>query len=250
MPDVPTAPGLDATSSIAIVRAAAKLTLGLRIVGVRDDGYHLIDAEMVSLELARRRHVLRGRRPHARRPVRGGDRSRRHQPRAAGPGRGRPAGRGAGRQADPGRRRTGGRLGRRRRRAALGRHLGCRDGGRARRRRAVLPGGRARPGHWHRRDPRAAPLAGPGVHARDPAPRRVDDRRLPGVGRARWPPKRRAERPRTGRARPRAPAGRVARPDPGGDGPGRRRSRGAVRPGSSRARSRGSTTRWRRRPAW
>lgn len=33
------------------IRAHAKLTRSLRIVGVRDDGYHLIDAEMVSLEL-------------------------------------------------------------------------------------------------------------------------------------------------------------------------------------------------------
>ncbi len=33
------------------VRADAKLTRRLRIVGRRDDGYHLIDAEMVSLEL-------------------------------------------------------------------------------------------------------------------------------------------------------------------------------------------------------
>lgn len=36
----------------AIVRAHAKLTLSLRITGVRADGYHLIDAEMVSLTLA------------------------------------------------------------------------------------------------------------------------------------------------------------------------------------------------------
>lgn len=34
------------------VVAPAKLTLSLRITGVRDDGYHLIDAEMVTLELA------------------------------------------------------------------------------------------------------------------------------------------------------------------------------------------------------
>ena len=34
------------------VRAPAKLTLSLRITGVRDDGYHLIDAEMVTLALA------------------------------------------------------------------------------------------------------------------------------------------------------------------------------------------------------
>ena len=32
--------------------AHAKLTLSLRITGVRDDGYHLIDAEMISLDLA------------------------------------------------------------------------------------------------------------------------------------------------------------------------------------------------------
>jgi 4-diphosphocytidyl-2-C-methyl-D-erythritol kinase len=35
----------------AQLTAHAKLTLGLRIEGVRDDGYHLIDAEMVSLDL-------------------------------------------------------------------------------------------------------------------------------------------------------------------------------------------------------
>jgi 4-diphosphocytidyl-2-C-methyl-D-erythritol kinase len=34
------------------VLAPAKLTLTLRITGVRDDGYHLIDAEMVSLDVA------------------------------------------------------------------------------------------------------------------------------------------------------------------------------------------------------
>lgn len=33
------------------VMAPAKLTLSLRVTGVRDDGYHLIDAEMVTLEL-------------------------------------------------------------------------------------------------------------------------------------------------------------------------------------------------------
>jgi 4-diphosphocytidyl-2-C-methyl-D-erythritol kinase len=34
-----------------VVRAPAKLTLSLRITGRRDDGYHLIDAEMVALDL-------------------------------------------------------------------------------------------------------------------------------------------------------------------------------------------------------
>lgn len=35
-----------------VVLAPAKLTRRLRIVGVRDDGYHLIEAEMVSIDLA------------------------------------------------------------------------------------------------------------------------------------------------------------------------------------------------------
>lgn len=34
----------------AVVKAPAKLTLGLRVVGRRPDGYHLIDSEMVSLD--------------------------------------------------------------------------------------------------------------------------------------------------------------------------------------------------------
>ncbi len=34
------------------IRALAKLTVSLRIVGTRPDGYHLIDAEMVTLDLA------------------------------------------------------------------------------------------------------------------------------------------------------------------------------------------------------
>jgi 4-diphosphocytidyl-2-C-methyl-D-erythritol kinase len=36
------------------VAAHAKLTVSLRITGIRSDGYHLIDAEMVSLDLADR----------------------------------------------------------------------------------------------------------------------------------------------------------------------------------------------------
>jgi len=36
----------------ATVRALAKLTLSLRIVGRRADGYHLLDAEMVTIDLA------------------------------------------------------------------------------------------------------------------------------------------------------------------------------------------------------
>ncbi len=36
--------------SAVTVIAPAKLTLSLKITGVRDDGYHVIDAEMVTLE--------------------------------------------------------------------------------------------------------------------------------------------------------------------------------------------------------
>ncbi len=46
----PTAASSAPTPTLTL-RAHAKLTLGLRITGVRDDGYHLIDAEMVSLDL-------------------------------------------------------------------------------------------------------------------------------------------------------------------------------------------------------
>jgi len=37
---------------MTVERARAKLTRSLRVVGVRADGYHLLDAEMVTLELA------------------------------------------------------------------------------------------------------------------------------------------------------------------------------------------------------
>jgi 4-diphosphocytidyl-2-C-methyl-D-erythritol kinase len=47
------APGGGPIGSLpATLEAPAKLTLSLRIKGVRNDGYHLIDAEMVSLDLA------------------------------------------------------------------------------------------------------------------------------------------------------------------------------------------------------
>ncbi|MFM9123520.1 MAG: hypothetical protein ACKOQX_11815, partial [Actinomycetota bacterium] len=35
-----------------VLAAPAKLTLSLRVTGLRPDGFHLIDAEMVTLELA------------------------------------------------------------------------------------------------------------------------------------------------------------------------------------------------------
>ena len=40
------------TGGVQQERAPAKLTVTLRVTGVRHDGYHLIDAEMVSLDLA------------------------------------------------------------------------------------------------------------------------------------------------------------------------------------------------------
>ena len=46
-----TTPPPSPNDAAVTLRAHAKLTLGLRITGVRDDGYHLIDAEMVSLDL-------------------------------------------------------------------------------------------------------------------------------------------------------------------------------------------------------
>ena len=44
-------PPTQRSNAALTLRAHAKLTLGLRITGVRTDGYHLIDAEMVSLDL-------------------------------------------------------------------------------------------------------------------------------------------------------------------------------------------------------
>jgi len=43
-----------------ILEAPAKLTLSFRITGVRDDGFHLIDAEMVTLDLADLLYITRG----------------------------------------------------------------------------------------------------------------------------------------------------------------------------------------------
>lgn len=45
---------------LVTLEAPAKLTLSLEVVGVRDDGYHLIDAEMVSLDWGDRLEVGEG----------------------------------------------------------------------------------------------------------------------------------------------------------------------------------------------
>jgi 4-diphosphocytidyl-2-C-methyl-D-erythritol kinase len=44
--------GVPEQSSVVTLPAPAKLTLSLRVTGVRPDGFHLIDAEMVTLDLA------------------------------------------------------------------------------------------------------------------------------------------------------------------------------------------------------
>ena len=120
---VATAPAGDAMSTW---RAHAKLTMSLRVTGVRDDGYHLIDAEMVSLEL---HDVLsfepcdpRRRRADDDRSVRRRGPDRRHEPRRPGarPRRIAPPSR-HDRQAHPARRRARWRIGRRGDRAAVGR---------------------------------------------------------------------------------------------------------------------------------
>ncbi|MGC8512957.1 MAG: 4-(cytidine 5'-diphospho)-2-C-methyl-D-erythritol kinase [Acidimicrobiales bacterium] len=42
---------MNATTEPTVLRAAAKLTLSLRVTGLRDDGYHLIESEMVTVDL-------------------------------------------------------------------------------------------------------------------------------------------------------------------------------------------------------
>jgi 4-diphosphocytidyl-2-C-methyl-D-erythritol kinase len=46
------------TADTSVLTAPAKLTVSLRVTGVRADGYHLIDAEMVTLDLADELHLL------------------------------------------------------------------------------------------------------------------------------------------------------------------------------------------------
>lgn len=51
---------MSAVETVRLV-APAKLTLSLRVLGVRDDGLHLIDAEMVTLDLYDELHIDPGR---------------------------------------------------------------------------------------------------------------------------------------------------------------------------------------------
>ncbi len=52
MPPTPPANSHQSVPGSVVVLAPAKLTLSLRVTGVRDDGFHLIDAEMVTLDFA------------------------------------------------------------------------------------------------------------------------------------------------------------------------------------------------------
>lgn len=45
---------------MSAILARAKLTLSLRVTGIRADGYHLLDSEMVTLDLADRLHMEDG----------------------------------------------------------------------------------------------------------------------------------------------------------------------------------------------
>lgn len=52
--------GVHAPLPEVVVRAPAKLTLSLRVVGVRSDGFHLLDAEMVTVSLFDRLEIVAG----------------------------------------------------------------------------------------------------------------------------------------------------------------------------------------------
>ena len=205
----------DRSPHVVTVEAPAKLTLSLRITGVRDDGYHLIDAEMVTLDLADLLTIdpdrRRARRPTAPSPPAcplDDDNLVRRALRLA--GRQRPR---APPQAHPARWRPGRRLGRRRRGAALGRRTttssACSRLG------ADVPFclvRRSGPGDGHRRGRRTPAPLGARRHPGGAAARGEHPGRVPGLGRARRPHGRRPERPRAGGDRRGARAGRVARP--------------------------------------
>ena len=184
-------------------RAPAKLTRSLRVAGVRADGYHLIDAEMVTLDLAdeltfseRRRPRATHRRRTASLPV---CRPTTNLVRRRWPSAGRaadvqldkriPSGAGlGGGSADA---------------AAVLRWAGIDDlgrGGRARRRRAVLRRRRPGPRHRDRRDRRDRCPVGLVIFTLLPADPRQHARGLPGLGRPRRPTGRRRQRSRAGGA--------------------------------------------------
>ena len=238
--------------------APAKLTLSLRVTGVRADGLHLIDAEMVTLDLADTLVLVRTMRVE--RHIRcqngwvGGDGAVRRGRSPRGWWRGRPGDPGAGaggrtadgrgRQADPQRGRAGRRVSRCRGDPAVGRSHRRRGRGPSRGRRPVLRGRGPGPGHRDRRGARAAAVRGADLHPAHAAGALRHRGGLPGVGRPGRADGRQRQRPRAG-------------------GPGRwprnwrdgatncaklpvpfRCSRGVARPGSSRGPSPGWVGVW------
>ena len=209
--------------------APAKLTLSLRVTGVRADGYHLLESEMVTLDLAdtlvidgegRRAAPARGRR---RWPAGDGVAGRAGGP-AASVRTGQPGGPGAGRRRvgrpgsgwSSGSRPGAGLGGGSADAAAVLRWAGCTEPGRGRRargRRPVLRGRGSGPGQRDRRGGDAPALRGAGVHLLLLALRGGHGGRLPGLG----PPGRGRGSPGAGPARGQRPRGGR----PGGGAPAR-----------------------------
>ena len=194
--------------------APAKLTVSLRVTGVRADGYHELDAEMVTLEPGRRARARRGRRrvwswrpsPGTRAadlPAPGGQPG---HPGAGAPAGGRPAVRLTKRI--PARRRAGRRLGRRGGRAALGGLRRPGGGGAPRCRRALLPGGRPGPGRGRGRAGHARCPSRPATTCCCCRPSAWTPPGSTGPGTS-DPGRRGAQRADGGRAGRRAPAGRA-----------------------------------------
>ena len=163
------------------------------------DGYHLLESEMVTLDLADtlliddRPSDERGRADltFSRDPTwpgtgweSGAHPRRGREPGGPGPGRRGPHGPGARREAGPARGRTGRGIGRRRRRSAVGRLHRPGGGLRPGRRRALLPDRREGPGRRCRRGSEAASPRGSPVPSAAPAVRGGHRGRLPGLGRA------------------------------------------------------------------
>ena len=196
-------------TSAVVIEAPAKLTVSLRVTGVRDDGFHLLDAEMVTIDLADTLtfddgdaleivgfDVAADDSNLVRRALALIDRSAyvRVEKRIL-PG----AGLGGG-SADA---------------AAVLRWAGVDDVELAARLGADVPfclrGGRARvTGVGEHVDP--LPFEARVLHPGDPAIRMLDDRRLSGVGRPRGAPRARQQRPRVGCAARGAATCRVAGP--------------------------------------
>ena len=140
-----------------VLTARAKLTWSLRVVGVRNDGYHLIDAEMLTLDLADSLTVsaAAATRLTVSGPFGGGLSTDASNLVVRGARCRRAGGSGSSRQADSPWRRSRRRFGRRRGDPAVGWGGRSRRRRRARRRRAVLSRRRTGSGDGHRRGRRA-----------------------------------------------------------------------------------------------